>query len=59
MDSFKRNVIESFKKVREDMLRMQHKIDALEAENKQLIKKISELSEKTAVQDIKIKNIKK
>lgn len=59
MNSFKKNVIESFKKVREDMLRMQHKIDSLERENKELLKRMAELSEKLAVFDIKLKVLKK
>lgn len=59
MDTFKSNVIESFRKVREDMLRMQHKIESLERENKELLKRMAEFSEKLAVLDIKVKVLKK
>jgi len=46
MDKFKRNVAESFKRAKEDALKMQFRLDMLEKQNLELIDKVAELNRK-------------
>lgn len=55
MDNFKSNVKESFRRIKDDNVRMQTLIDNLQRENLNIRAKVSELSERLAVTEVKIK----
>lgn len=59
MDAFKSNVVESFKRARDDITRLQAKLDAAMHDNRLMAERLHEMSERLAVAEVKIRNLEK
>lgn len=57
--SFQKNVVESFRKVKEDMIRIQSTLDVVLKENENLKKEIQKLKDKQTESEIKLKILAK
>ncbi|MCF7866146.1 hypothetical protein K9L67_00215 [Candidatus Woesearchaeota archaeon] len=57
--SFQKNVADSFKKVKEDVIRIQSTLDLILKENENLKKEIQKLKDKQIESEIKIKILSK